>query len=88
MTDTKYPAGIIAFNKHAKAPDFVVGSLVITPNDLFQWCKDNPQYMSDYNGKKQVRLQLKNGTKGLYVEVDTYKKDAPATIGKNDDLPF
>jgi hypothetical protein len=77
-----YPEGIAVFNPHEKAPEFVVGSLVITPNDLVSWLKSNPDYLTEYKGKKQLKLQIKKGTKGLYATVDTYKpKNA-------DSLPF
>lgn len=86
MTDKKaiYPKGISVFPPHEKAPEFVKGTILITPNDLIQWLKDNPGYLKDYKGNKQLRLQLKTGTKGLYCEVDQYE-------GKKDDrdsLPF
>ena len=87
MADKKYPQGVMVFGPRQGAPDFVKGSIVITLNELIQYCKDNPDLLTEYNGKKQLRLQLKDGNKGLYAEVDTYK---PATGKKEDDtqLPF
>jgi len=76
--DKIYPQGLKMFNKHKKAPSFVKGTLVITPSDFVNWVNENQQYLSDYNGKAQLRLQLLEGEKGLYLTVDTYKKqDAP-----------
>lgn len=94
MADQILPEGIRFFNKHEKAPDFVKGVIVITPNDLFTFCKENPQLMTEYDGKKQIRIQLLESKAGkLYGAVDTYKKEeakaAPAaTKQPEDDLPF
>jgi hypothetical protein len=69
-----YPDGVRAFSKHPKAPEFVLGTLVITPNDLFSWLKKNESLLTEYDGKKQLKLQILDGKKGLYVAVDEYKK--------------
>lgn len=70
-----YPKGIMTFPKHEKAPDFVKGSIAITLEDLREWLKgDGAQYLTEYNGKKQLKLQILDGQKGLYLTVDTYKK--------------
>ena len=73
MTDKIYPKGLIIFKPHDNAPDFVKGSLVITPNDLVEFCKENLALMTEYNGKKQLRCQLLEGRDGLYLQVDTYR---------------
>ena len=70
--------GILLFNPNEKAPDFVKGSLVITPNKLIAWLKDNKQYLTEYNGNKQLKLQIlegntKDGDAFLYANVDTWK---------------
>jgi hypothetical protein len=101
--DKILPEGLRFFNKHENAPDFVIGSLVVTPADLIEFCKKNAALLTDYNGKKQMRLQvLKSQNGGIYSVVDTYKKGDPkpqakATKPANvappvdenpDDLPF
>jgi hypothetical protein len=86
MADKIYPEGIRAFSKHDKAPDFVKGTIVITPNDLFAWLKKNENLLTEYEGKKQIKLQILEGQKGLYLQVDTYKKDS--VPGYSDSLPF
>lgn len=74
MADQILPKGVRLFNKHQNAPDFVIGSLVITPNDLVAWLKEQPELMTDYNGAKQIRLQiLKSKDGNLYAAVDQYK---------------
>lgn len=107
MADSKekiLPQGIRFFNKHDNAPDFVVGSLVISLNALVKFAKENPELLSDYNGDKQIRLQVLTAQSGaLYSVVDTYKKGDPKPQAKPtaakpttaaqvtepmDDLPF
>ena len=70
--------GVVAFPKHERAPEWVVGSLVITPNDLVSWLKsEGEQYLTEYKGNKQLRLQItKTKDNKLSVSVDTWKPDA------------
>lgn len=75
MSEKIYPEGMRAFSKRDNAPDFVVGTLVITPNDLIEWLKKNQSLLTEYEGKKQLKLQILNGNKGLYLQVDTWKKE-------------
>ena len=96
MADEIMAEGVRLFPKHDKAPDFVLGTLIITPNDLFTWMKANDQYTTEYEGKKQLKLQLKKSKAGkLYASVDTWKpepKNTPSEgSGIGDDpgsLPF
>lgn len=81
-----YPKGIMAFSPRQGAPDFVKGSLVITPRELIDWLKQNEGLLTEYEGKKQIRLDLLEGNKGLYVAVNTYK--AGEKKKQEDDLPF
>ena len=79
MADELLPEGLRFFNKKDTQPDFVVGALVVTMNDLFNFCKQNPDLITDYQGKKQLKLQILKSTKGnLYAKVDTWKPDAAA----------
>ena len=67
------PGGIRFFDKHQNAPDFVLASLVITPSELFDFLKNNPTLMADYQGKKQLKLQILRSKEGkIYSVVDTY----------------
>lgn len=69
-----YPKGLITFARNDKAPDFVLGTLIITLDDLFAWYKDNPQHNSDYNGKKQIKMQILKGKDGrINLPLDTFK---------------
>lgn len=76
MAEAKiYPDGIRVFSPRQNSPDFVKGSIVITPNALVAWLKENAHLLSEYKGEKQITLDLLDGNKGLYVAVNTYKKD-------------
>jgi hypothetical protein len=68
-----YCEGIRSFKPHEKAPAFVLGSVIITLEDLTQFFKDNPNYLRDYQGKKQIRLSaLQSDKTGINFQVDTY----------------
>lgn len=84
------PKGIRFFDRNEKAPDFVLGSMVITLNELVQFGKDNPDLLSDYQGQKQLKLELLKSKKGgIYAVVNDYKPKAKAGSASSvDDLPF
>ncbi len=92
MADRVYPEGIRIFSPRQGAPDFLKGSILITPNVLFKWLKENANLLTEYNGEKQINLDLLDGNKGLYVAVNTYKKDNESKpkddINKDDSLHF
>ncbi len=75
-----FAEGISLFNPHDNAPDFVVGTLVITPRKLVDWLKaEGKDYLVDYKEEKQIKLQLKiSKNDRLYATVDTYKPEAKA----------
>lgn len=84
MSEKIYPEGMRVFGPRQGSPDFVKGSIVITPNELFAWLKKNESLLSEYEGKKQLKLDLLDGKKGLYLAVNDYKPKAKTP----DDLPF
>lgn len=84
MAEKIYPEGIRVFPKREKAPDFVKGSILITPNKLITWLKANENYLDEYKGEKQLRLDLLENEKGLYLTVNTYKGKG----SEKSDLPF
>jgi hypothetical protein len=88
MSDAIFPEGIRAFNPHEKSPAFVKASIIISPNDLFKWLKENESLLTEYEGKKQIKLQLLDGKKGLYLKVDDYKAKSKQSVEAKDDLPF
>jgi hypothetical protein len=85
MADNKLLEGIRLFKKKDSQPDFVLATGVITPNALVAFLKANPDLLSEYNGEKQVRIQvLKSKDGNPYVAVDTWKPDAK---GNNENIP-
>jgi hypothetical protein len=92
MAEQKLPKGLRFFNRRVSQPDFVVGSMVITLNDLVTYAKENPDLLTEYNGQKQLKIQLLKSKDGnLYGAVDMYKPAAaaPATPPTPEtDLPF
>lgn len=95
------PKGIRFFDKHANSPDFVIGTLVLTLDDIKEMFTENKEFVTEYNGKAQLRLQqLKSKDGKIYLAIDTYKKDGeqkskPAAKTANEpigydsnDLPF
>lgn len=86
MADIIYPGGIKFFKSKENHPDWIIGNFVISIEDLVQWVKDNPTLLSDYNGKKQIKCDLRKGKDGPYVAVNTWK---PASkFEEKSDLPF
>lgn len=91
MTEKKYADGVRFFERKDNQPDFVLGALVITPEDLMQWIKSNPDLTSNYKGKDQVKFQVKRSKDGkVYIELDTYKPGQAKAVNQqeSEDLPF
>jgi len=97
MADEILPEGLRFFNKKDNQPDFVIGALVITMNDLFAFCKAHPELITEYQDKKQLKLQVLKSSKGnLYAKVDTWKpaeqasqvKQPEVVLPDNSGLPF
>ena len=87
MSEQKvYPKGLRTFNKNVNAPEFVLGTLIITPKEFGQWLTDNSNYLTDYDGTKQLKLQILKGDKGIYFVVDTFVPKVKAS--NNDDVQF
>ena len=98
MAEKVFAKGIRAFKKHDNAPEWVLGTQIISLNELFAWAKgEGKDYLTDYKGEKQLKLQVtKSKDGGLIFSVDTYKADVKAEPKqevaqepvKDDDLPF
>lgn len=80
-----YPKGITFFNKRENAPDFVKGSIVISPTELINWMKENKHLLknSEKYGQQFVFTATDNGLK-----VDTWKPNQTSQPKKESDLPF
>lgn len=95
MSDVIYPEGIRTFAPNDKAPDFVLGNVIISLNELFAYAKAHPELLSDYKGEKQLKLNCtkrKDG-KGITLSVDTWKSDKKQEPEQNNipepnELPF
>ena len=90
MDKKVYANGVRFFERSDKQPEFVLGSLIITPEDLQEWVNSNPEHTSTYKGKAQVKFQIKRSKDGkVYLDLDNYKQHSePAIIEDKDDLPF
>lgn len=98
MAENILPEGVRFFEKNANAPDFVLGSFVVSIDDLNAFVAANPQYLTEYQGKKQLKLQqLRSKAGKVYLNVDTFKPtaqptqpDLPSVSAPEavDDLPF
>lgn len=74
-----FPKGVMAFKPHASAPSFVKGTIVITLDDFKEFVNgDGFNHLTEYNGKKQLKLQITESKDGgkYVISVDTYKKEA------------
>lgn len=77
-TENNMIAGVRLFAKHPNAPEFVIADMVLTLDDLYAWAKSNPDTLSDYQGKKQVKLQILRSKDGApYAKLNTYKPNVP-----------
>ena len=89
MADQILLKGIRLFKKKDTQPDFVLATGVITPDDLNSFCIDNAALMTEYNGQKQLRIQLLRSKDGNpYISVDTWKPSVQTPQhGFNDSIP-
>lgn len=72
-------APIRLFPAHPNAPDFVLASGVIGLDEFFAFVQANPQLLSEYQGKAQLKFQILRSKEGkLYTQVDEYKPAAQA----------
>ena len=94
MSDTIYTEGLRIFAPRNEAPDFVKGTIIITPNELFKFFKDQEQHKTPELCRYQFRLQLLEGKNGLYTKLDTFKPEKSNDNTKDiqpdqtEDLPF
>jgi hypothetical protein len=95
MADSILMGGIRLFEKKENQPDFVLATGVITPNELVKFLKENPQLLTEYNGEKQVRIQILKSKAGKpYVSVDTWKPSETtgqgntAKVDPEEEFPF
>lgn len=78
MAEKIYVKGFRTFPKHEKAPEFVLGTLIINPNEFIQWMQENKDLLTEYKETKQLKCQILKGDKGISFIVDTYKAEPKA----------
>lgn len=83
--DKIYPKGVSFFSPKQGAPTWVKGNIVIQPNDLFQFLKDNPSLLVRH---EKYGEQLKLTVTDNGVQVDTWKPEASKTQDKKSDFPI
>jgi len=97
MSEKKYIQGFRTFPANRNAPDFVLGELVVTPDDFFQFCSENKEHMTEYQGKKQLRISILKGKEdSVQFRLNTWKPTGAASSSpsssegekNNDGLPF
>lgn len=87
--DKIYPKGIMTFGARDNAPEFVLGTMIVTIDDLKGFFEEQKQHISQYNGKDQLKFNMLKGDKGVYLVLDTYKAErAPVGDEQEDKLPF
>ena len=59
------------FPPHEKSPDFVKGKVSVHPQEFIAFLKEHAEYV---NEKGYFSFNLLDGSKGLYLVLDTYKK--------------
>jgi len=100
MADQTLLKGIRLFKKKDSQPEFVLATGVITLNELFTFAKENAALQTEYQGNKQIKIQILRSKEGNpYIAVDTWKPaEATATAAPHtasavapevdDGLPF
>ena len=68
------PEGIFAFPKKTNSPEFVLGTAVIDIEKFQDWIENHQGYLTEYQGKSQLKLQILRSKEGsVYFQVDTWK---------------
>jgi hypothetical protein len=77
MAEKVFVKGFRTFAKRDNAPDFVLGTLVITVDDFSDFITgEGAKYLTQYNEKDQLRIDITQGKDGrLVFAIDTWKKD-------------
>ena len=90
MAEKVYVEGFRGFKPNEKAPDFVLGTLIVTPKEFIDFLNNKcSKYFTEYNGKQQIKFQVlraKDG--GLTFVVDTYVKPEQKQEDESDNIPF
>ena len=85
MAEKLFVKGFRTFAKREGSPSFVLGALVITLDEFKEFINgEASQYLSDYEGKKQLRIDILEGKDGrINFQVNTYKKESKDDVDFN-----
>ena len=71
--ETIYAEGLRFFNPRETAPEFVKGEVIVNLKEFFDFVSKQKEYYSEYQGNKQLKLNMLSGKNGMYFTVDTFK---------------
>jgi hypothetical protein len=72
-TDVKVE-GLLTWNKHPKAPDFVIADLTIDIDVLIKFFEEQKEHIKMYDGRQQLKAQiLSNQNGGCRIILNTWK---------------
>jgi hypothetical protein len=92
--ETIYAQGLRFFNPRETAPEFVKGEVIVNLKEFFDFVSTQKEHYTEYQGNKQLKLNMLSGNKGMYFTVDTFKPApkgaAPqkVEVASAADLPF
>tara|TARA_R110000823_G_scaffold250176_1_gene373335 strand:+ start:701 stop:994 length:294 start_codon:yes stop_codon:yes gene_type:complete len=92
--ETIYAQGLRFFNPRETAPEFVKGEVIVNLKEFFDFVSTQKEYYTEYQGNKQLKLNMLSGKQGMYFTVDTFKPNSSAAapqkvaLATADDLPF
>lgn len=68
---THFINGLSIFPKKQNQPAFVLGEVVLNPDELFAFIQNNPQYRSKKDGKIRMQMKVSKANK-LYLDINVY----------------
>jgi hypothetical protein len=78
--NSSFAVGCDFFEPNPNAPDFVVGDIRLTLEDVAKLFAENSAHVKEYNGKKQLRIRVLRSKQGkVYTSVNTYNGQANST---------
>ena len=92
--ETIYAQGLRFFNPRETAPEFVKGEVIVNLKEFFDFVSTQKEHYTEYQGNKQLKLNMLSGKQGMYFTVDTFKPTpkGEATqkveVSSAADLPF
>jgi hypothetical protein len=76
MSEKIYVQGFRTFAKSEKAPEFVLGNLIIDIDEFQTFVRNNENLLHEYQGKRQLKINMTKSDKGQVIfKIDTYQKE-------------